>query len=953
MAAPLRILLAAGLAAGLSLALLAPVAAEPAVSAAWPDRGRWLLEELHCTACHTAPEGVAAALQPREAPDLSQAGARLHPAWMRKFLAGPHALRPGTPMPDLLAGSPPERRATTIEALVQYLAGRGGTFPGEAAEVTPSAVERGRRLYHTVGCIACHPARDPAEEFNPELAVYRQAFRVPGGEDEEDEEAEGEPAPAWTPPEPIPLDDLPGKTHLEALTAFLLDPRSVRPSGRMPAFPLSESEARDLAAWLLADERALAAAGEALRPGVAWELFEDRFEGPVAEFEGREPVSRGIARGIGLEGVEHPPDGFALRFRATLQVPESGRWVFWTRSDDGSRLFLDGELVVRNDGVHPPQEARGEVELRSGPHDLEVHFFEATGGEELEVRWQAPGSPEAVPIPPEALLRPSEILLQPAGGMPAPDPRLQQMGRMVFSMLGCVRCHEPEAEAPAGMPARPFPALTELRDLEGGCLAPEPVRGVPFYGLQPGDRELLASALRDLEALARPRPPAEALMAGLERLRCLACHERDALGGPEAPARDYFVIEGYGELGDEGRIPPRLTGVGAKLQPQALRAILRSQGRVRPAMATRMPDFGAQHAERLAELFLEVDAAGLVEKEPPFSPELAEAGRFLAGENGVACINCHGVNGLPSLGIPAVDLGTVAGRLRPSWFRRLLWDPASLNMNTRMPAFWWEGARHFPEILDGDPQRQIGAIWAWLSLGESMPPPDGLVVDRDAYELVPQERPLYFGAFLKDVGPRGLCIGFPERVHAAFERGQARLAWVWRGAFADAEGTWRGRAGQLLEPAGSDWRVLPPGPVAARLPSADAPWPEAGAEFLGWELDAEGLPTFRSRQPGGLILEESLRPVLAPGGSRLLRSFRARLEDGAAEGGWSLRLATGRSAAAAAGGWWEVDGGRLRFRLEGEVPPEAALRVRRLGETAELLLGLPAGGARVSVLLDW
>ena len=52
-----------------------------------------------------------------------------------------------------------------------------------------------------------------------------------------------------------------------------------------------------------------------------------------------------------------------------------GRWTFYTSSDDGSFLWIDGELVVDTAGTHPVVKKSGEVQLTAGRHSFEVTFY--------------------------------------------------------------------------------------------------------------------------------------------------------------------------------------------------------------------------------------------------------------------------------------------------------------------------------------------------------------------------------------------------------------------------------------------------------------------------------------------------------------------------------------------------------------------------------------------------
>ena len=69
-------------------------------------------------------------------------------------------------------------------------------------------------------------------------------------------------------------------------------------------------------------------------------------------------------------------ENFAIRFRGQLAVDTPGEWTFALYSDDGSKLFIDGQLVVDNDGIHAPRLEGGSVKLTAGMHPVEIHYFQ-------------------------------------------------------------------------------------------------------------------------------------------------------------------------------------------------------------------------------------------------------------------------------------------------------------------------------------------------------------------------------------------------------------------------------------------------------------------------------------------------------------------------------------------------------------------------------------------------
>jgi hypothetical protein len=89
-------------------------------------------------------------------------------------------------------------------------------------------------------------------------------------------------------------------------------------------------------------------------------------------------------------------------FEGEIDLPSEGSWTFFTTSDDGSRLLIDGSVVVDNDGLHGAREQAGAVDVAAGAHSIRVEFFEKLGAASLLVEWAGPGVPRAA-IPADAL----------------------------------------------------------------------------------------------------------------------------------------------------------------------------------------------------------------------------------------------------------------------------------------------------------------------------------------------------------------------------------------------------------------------------------------------------------------------------------------------------------------------------------------------------------------------
>jgi len=110
----------------------------------------------------------------------------------------------------------------------------------------------------------------------------------------------------------------------------------------------------------------------------------------LPDFSALTPEYSGSIEDFSL-AVATASDFFAIRFQGKVRVDVSGSYTFYTTSDDGSKLFINGTLVVNNDGLHGPQQRQGTLSLSAGFHDIEVQFFENTGGATLDVDWAGPG----------------------------------------------------------------------------------------------------------------------------------------------------------------------------------------------------------------------------------------------------------------------------------------------------------------------------------------------------------------------------------------------------------------------------------------------------------------------------------------------------------------------------------------------------------------------------------
>lgn len=422
-------------------------------------------------------------------------------------------------------------------------------------------------------------------------------------------------------------------------------------------------------------------------------------------------------------------------------------------------------------------------------------------------------------------------------------------GERYFVQYGCANCHDSGAAD-----AKTHKPLAALRP-DRGCLSGRSGEW-PAYGLNREQIRLLRYALKNRD---KQLQPSQQVGLRLAQLNCFACHERGSIGGPAQRLNPHFTGSDP-NLGEQGRMPPTLTGVGAKLKPSWLHEVLVRGELVRPYLHTRMPMFGRENVAGLAELFSRVDVPKPVEiVRVKDSKQAKNDGRTLVGSRGLNCVACHTFRLESAAPIKALDLTTMTERLQESWFHRYLIHPQSYQPLTIMPSFWPAGKAVRTNILGGHTAHQLDAIWQYLSYGRNVRAPSGITLE--PLPLIVGKEAVMLRRNYPDIGKRGIGVGFPAKVNLTFDAGQMRLGAIWRGDFVEASAAWRGQGSGAVRMMSREVIRFPAGAAFAVLENQRSPWPTnsarqlPGFQFKGYTLDSLRRPTFRYEFNGGLITD--------------------------------------------------------------------------------------------------
>lgn len=446
---------------------------------------------------------------------------------------------------------------------------------------------------------------------------------------------------------------------------------------------------------------------------------------------------------------------------------------------------------------------------------------------------------------------------------PKSDAALIASGRQRFSDLHCTSCHVIEGMASTAF-AKPLveldPASKQACWTVGRGSRPAQIRTgqesrpASVQPIWPLDSAQAAAIKAAMAALTNPAATTnhDELSFRLLQQNCYACHDRNRLGGIGRYRKPYFATVGHVDIGDEGRLPPTLSGVGKKLVTAWINRVLTGKGSVRPFMTIRMPVFPADITKPLPAMLAKADASTTKPSEAAHvlaqadTKTLVEAGRQLMD---TGCVQCHMFKGEALPGVVGIDLEGITNRVHPAWLHDFLKDPGSLKERTRMPTFFPNGQSQNRDLLNGDVELQLAAMYAYLKDLSNQPLPDKIQQARDQnYELTPTDRPIVLRTFMPITGTHAIAVGFPQHVHFAFDAENISPSQAWRGRFLDAEGTWFIRFAPPADPLGDKRITFPPGIAIAALDDKTSQWPtdaaSAGAKFRGYRLDNHGVPTF-------------------------------------------------------------------------------------------------------------
>ena len=99
-------------------------------------------------------------------------------------------------------------------------------------------------------------------------------------------------------------------------------------------------------------------------------------------------------------------DNFSIRWTGEIEAAFTETYTFYTNSDDGVRLWVDGQQLINNWTGHSVTENRGRIDLLAGQtYGFVLEYFEEGGSAVIDLGWESPRTPKQL-IPQAALSLP-------------------------------------------------------------------------------------------------------------------------------------------------------------------------------------------------------------------------------------------------------------------------------------------------------------------------------------------------------------------------------------------------------------------------------------------------------------------------------------------------------------------------------------------------------------------
>ncbi|MEI6714513.1 MAG: PA14 domain-containing protein [Verrucomicrobiota bacterium] len=324
------------------------------------------------------------------------------------------------------------------------------------------------------------------------------------------------------------------------------------------------------------------------------------------------------------------PTTFSIRWTGKVQPKYSESYTFYTNSDDGVRLWVNGQLLVDHWNDHPATVDKGVIQLVAGQrYDLKLEYYQGSGSGQISMMWSSPTQVQEV-VPFGALFLPGATSTPPPVVTNKPPVAVNDSGitneGVALTVPVLANDSDPDSgPKPLSISAVGLPGKGTAAIAAGGIVY---TPNVGFYGVDQFTYQISDGALTSsgsvsvsVNSTAKAYDLSSGGLAGAligtaggsSRLLADGTWELNASGVGASGVSDALRMEGQSVTGDF-RTVVRVQGISGGTPLARLGLILRENGQVGARTAMVAVTAGAQNVSgsRLVAgaSFAEVVAAG-------------------------------------------------------------------------------------------------------------------------------------------------------------------------------------------------------------------------------------------------------------------------------------------------------------------------------------------------------
>ncbi|NVO10667.1 MAG: chitobiase/beta-hexosaminidase C-terminal domain-containing protein [Bacteroidales bacterium] len=121
--------------------------------------------------------------------------------------------------------------------------------------------------------------------------------------------------------------------------------------------------------------------------GLSYSYYEETWKN-LPDFKLYKEIKSSTVKGISLD-VRKRESNFGIVYNGFLEILEGDAYCFYLTSDDGSKLYIDDELVIVNDGIHDSMTLAFQKVLSKGKHKIRLEYFQRGADMSLKLEYES------------------------------------------------------------------------------------------------------------------------------------------------------------------------------------------------------------------------------------------------------------------------------------------------------------------------------------------------------------------------------------------------------------------------------------------------------------------------------------------------------------------------------------------------------------------------------------